>query len=161
MVLVVLPMGTPQLDSSWMQDYPGLSDKKNCRDWEPGFAIDNSKIRPKDEQYWTKYRGTPKAFVTLKAGQAMWGNRWGDVTSIRYANEPGEIERALLAKLPPEKMGMNFVALREQAFAATKVPVDFGELFLSFSFFLLIAAAVLTGLLFVFSLEQRNEEAGL
>ncbi len=156
-----------------------LSDKKNCRDWEPGFAMDNSKIRPKDEQYWTKYRGTPKAFVTLKAGQEMWGNRWGNVTSIRYlgrieqsAQRPGdftiddaptapELENALLGKLPPEKMGMNFVALREQAFAATKVPVDFGELFLYFSFFLLIAAAVLTGLLFVFSLEQRNEEAGL
>ncbi len=35
------------------------------------------------------------------------------------------------------------------------------QLFVSFSFFLIIAAAVLTGLLFVFSLEQRNAEAGL
>ena len=39
--------------------------------------------------------------------------------------------------------------------------VDFGQLFVSFSFFLIAAAAVLTGLLFVFSLEQRNAEAGL
>lgn len=183
-VAAILPMDTPELDSSWMPDFPGLSDKKNCRDWEPGFAMDNSKIRPKDEQYWTKYRGTPKAFVTLKAGQEMWGNRWGNVTSFRYPiltdglrKEPkppsadavslglfptgADLEKELLTKLPPEKMGMSFVPLREQAFAATKVPVDFGELFLYFSFFLLIAAAVLTGLLFVFSLEQRNEEAGL
>jgi ABC-type lipoprotein release transport system permease subunit len=183
-VAAILPMDTPELDSSWMPDFPGLSDKKNCRDWEPGFAMDNSKIRPKDEQYWTKYRGMPKAFVTLKAGQEMWGNRWGNVTSFRYViltdglrKEPkppsadavslglfptgADLEKELLTKLPPEKMGMNFVPLREQAFAATEVPVDFGELFLYFSFFLLIAAAVLTGLLFVFSLEQRNEEAGL
>lgn len=190
-VAAILPMDTKGLDSSWMPDFPGLSDKKNCRDWEPGFAMDNSKIRPKDEQYWTKYRGTPKAFVTLKAGQEMWGNRWGNVTSIRYAghagdrgeaaaaNEPGQstiqgdtwsdfggstrsqLEKSLLSNLPPEAMGMNFVPLREQAQAATEMPVNFGELFLYFSFFLLIAAAVLTGLLFVFSLEQRNEEAGL
>jgi putative ABC transport system permease protein len=190
-VASILPMNTAGLDSSWMPDFPGLSDKKNCRDWEPGFAMDNTKIRPKDEQYWTTFRGTPKAFVTLRAGQEMWGNRWGNTTSIRYLwnkdlvrdtegrfhveagnislegntrdldNVPSGLPAKILEQLPPEKMGMNFVPLREQAFAATKVPVDFGELFLYFSFFLLVAAAVLTGLLFVFSLEQRNEEAGL
>src|SRR4030095_11921996 len=57
-------------------------------------------------------------------------------------------------------LGFQFVPLREQALAATKAPVDFGELFVSFSFFLIVAAAVLTGLLFVFTLEQRNTEAG-
>ena len=56
---------------------------------------------------------------------------------------------------------MVFIPLGEQALAATNAPVPFGVLFLSFSCFLLAAAAALTGLLFVFSLEQRNEEAGL
>jgi ABC-type lipoprotein release transport system permease subunit len=159
----ILPMTEPQLDASWMPDFPGLSDKKNCRDWQPGFAMDTGRIRDQDEAYWQKYRGTPKAFVNLKVGQEMWGNRWGNVTAIRYPKTmlEGALSSELRAKLTPEMVGLSFVPLREQALAATKAPVDFGELFVSFSFFLIIAAAVLTGLLFVFSLEQRNAEAGL
>ncbi len=162
-VAAVLPMETPQLNRSWMPDFPGLSDKKNCRDWEPGFAMDSTKIRPKDEQYWQTYRGTPKAFITLRAGQGMWGNRWGNLTSIRFpaGTKPEQISAELLQKVTPAQMGLITLPLREQAFAATDVPVPFGQLFLGFSIFLLAAAAVLTGLLFVFSLEQRNEEAGL
>ena len=61
--------------------------------------------------------------MTLKAGQEMWGNRWGEVTGIRYYRgqgwqRPEMIAGELLAKLPPEKLGMSFVALREQALAA-------------------------------------------
>lgn len=162
-VRAILPMDTSGLDSSWMPDFPGLSDKQNCRDWKPGFDFDSTRMREKDQGYWEKYRGTPKAFVNIKVGKEMWSNRWGNVTAIRWpaSMKKTDIEKDLLAKLTPEKLGFQFVPLREQALAATNAPVDFGELFVSFSFFLIIAAAVLTGMLFVFSLEQRNAEAGL
>jgi len=159
----VLPMDEPQLNTSWMPEFPGLADKANCRDWKPGFDFDSTRMRSKDQDYWEKYKGTPKAFVTLKAGQEMWSNRWGNLTSIRWpaGTDRQALEKALLEKLTPEMLGFQFVPLREQALAATNAPVDFGELFVSFSFFLIMAAAVLTGMLFVFSLEQRNAEAGL
>ncbi len=162
-VLAVLPMNEPQLNDSWMPDFPGLKDAKNCRDWKPGFDIDMTKMRAKDNDYWQEFRGTPKAFVNLKTGQEMWGNRWGNTTALRWpaGTDRAEIEKALREKLTPEMLGFQFIPLREQALAATKAPVDFGELFVSFSAFLIAAAAVLTGLLFVFSLEQRNAEAGL
>ncbi|MEZ0258202.1 MAG: FtsX-like permease family protein [Chthoniobacter sp.] len=162
-VRAVLPMQTPGLDSSWMPEFPGLADKQNCRDWKPGFDFDSTRMREKDQGYWEKYRGTPKAFVTLKAGQEMWSNRWGNLTAIRWPADvhKADIEKDLLLNLTPEKLGFQFLPLRQQALAATNAPVDFGELFVSFSFFLIIAAAVLTGMLFVFSLEQRNAEAGL
>lgn len=162
-VRAILPMDAPGLDSSWMPDFPGLSDKQNCRDWKPGFDFDSTRMREKDQGYWEKYRGTPKAFVNIKVGKEMWSNRWGNVTAIRWpaSMKKADIEKDLLAKLTPEKLGFQFLPLREQALAATNAPVDFGELFVSFSFFLIIAAAVLTGMLFVFSLEQRNAEAGL
>jgi ABC-type lipoprotein release transport system permease subunit len=161
-VLAVLPMTEPQLNDSWMPDFPGLKDAKNCRDWKPGFAIDMTKMQAKDNDYWQEHKGTPKAFVNLRAGQEMWGNRWGNTTSLRWpaGTDRAEIEKALREKLTPEQLGFQFIPLREQALAATKAPVDFGELFVSFSFFLIAAAAVLTGLLFVFTLEQRNAEAG-
>jgi ABC-type lipoprotein release transport system permease subunit len=162
-VLAVIPMEEPQLNTSWMPDFPGLADKANCRDWKPGFDFDSTKMRDKDQAYWEKYRGTPKAFVNLKIGQEMWGNRWGNMTSIRWpaGTDMTALEKALLENITPEMLGFQFIPLREQALAATDAPVDFGELFVSFSFFLIIAAAVLTGMLFVFSLEQRNAEAGL
>jgi putative ABC transport system permease protein len=162
-VLAVLPMDEPQLNTSWMPDFPGLADKANCRDWKPGFDFDSTRMRDKDQAYWEKYRGTPKAFVNLSVGQELWGNRWGNVTAVRWpaGSDKAQIETALRENLTPEMLGFQFQSLREQALAATDAPVDFGELFVSFSFFLIIAAAVLTGMLFVFSLEQRNAEAGL
>jgi len=161
-IRAVLPMTEPQLNTSWMPDFPGMSDKDSCRDWEPGFDFDAKKIRDKDEEYWKQHRGTPKAFITLKSGQEMWGNRWGKVTSIRYpaGTAKEQIER-IGAFIDPAALGFKVIPLREQAFAATKAPVDFGQLFISFSFFLIIAAAVLTGLLFTFSVEQRSAQAGL
>ena len=162
-VLAVLPMSEPQLNDSWMPDFPGLADAANCREWKPGFDMDVGKIRDKDEAYWHEHRGTPKAFVNIVVGQAMWANRWGDLTSIRYpsGSDKSTVSSELRARLSPEQIGMNFLPLRHDAFAATRAPVDFGELFVSFSFFLIIAAAVLTALLFVFSIEQRQQQAGL
>jgi ABC-type antimicrobial peptide transport system permease subunit len=161
-IIQILPMSEPALNTSWMPDFPGLSDQENCRDWKPGFAIDNTKIRDKDEAYWKEYRGTPKAFVNLNIGQQMWGNRWGNVTSIRFGPSQlsGAISSVMRETLTPEKIGFQLQPLRSQALKATDAPIDFGQYFLYFSFFLIVAAAVLTGLLFVFTLEQRNVEAG-
>ncbi len=158
----ILEMSEPQLNASWMPDFPGLKDAENCRDWKPGFDFDATRMRDKDQDYWTKHRGTPKAFVTLKAGQEMWANRWGSLTSIRYpaGTKREQVER-IAAFIDPAALGFRVVNLREQALAATDAPVDFGELFVYFSFFLIAAAAVLTGLLFTFTIEQRAAEAGL
>ncbi len=164
----ILEMDTPQLQTdadgkdSWMPDFPNVPDKKSFGKWKPGFDFDATRVRKKDEAYWEKYRGTPKAFVTLKTGQELWGNRWGSLTSIRYpaGTKREQVER-IAAFIDPAALGFRTVNLREQALAATNAPVDFGELFVYFSFFLIAAAAVLTGLLFTFTIEQRAAEAGL
>jgi ABC-type lipoprotein release transport system permease subunit len=145
-------------DASWMPAYPGLVDAQNCRDWEPGIPIDNSKIRPKDEAYWKEYKGTPKGFVNLAVGQRLWNNRFGNVTAIRF---PGGVSGGLLAKLDPAALGLFFLPVRANALAASGQAMDFGQLFIGFSFFLIIAALLLMALLFVFNLEQRNNEVGL
>jgi ABC-type lipoprotein release transport system permease subunit len=158
----IIEMEEPQLDSSWMPDFPNVPDKDSFSKWKPGFPFDSKRIRKKDEEYWEKHRGTPKAFINLKVGQEMWGNRWGNLTSIRYpaGTKREQVER-IAAFIDPKALGFRVVNLREQALAATDAPVDFGQLFASFSFFLIAAAAVLTGLLFTFTIEQRAAEAGL
>ncbi len=168
----VVPMTGPTADPTLMPDFPGLTDAKNCRDWDTGLPINTDAIREKDEKYWDTYRGTPKAFVSLAAGQKMWANRFGNVTSIRYHLDPsapavqtneisGRIERSLLDHLDPAALGLQFQPVRSQALAAGAQGQDFGGLFLGFSFFLIVAALILMALLFVFGIEQRAEQVGV
>ncbi len=161
----ILPMEGAAIDSELMPVFPGLSDAENCRDWEPGIPVELKKIRDKDEEYWDLYRGTPKAFITLEAGQRIWSNRFGNLTALRYPLRSDfmtveAVERAIKRELDPASIGLFFLPVREQALAASSQAIDFGQLFLGLSFFLIAAALLLTGLLFVFGIEQRAEEVG-
>ncbi len=170
-VLGILPMEHYALDRDLMPDFPGITDAQNCRDWDAGVPIKTERVRDKDEQYWDKFRGTPKAFVTLAAGQRMWSNRFGNLTAVRYSAENGlgrtnapstaaRIGKQLLAALDPASVGLSFQPAREQALRASEQSQDFGQLFLGFSFFLIGAALMLMALLFQFAVEQRAPEIG-
>jgi len=161
-VKAIVPLENPYLDRDLMPDFPGLSGEQNCRDWHPGIPIDLDKIRDKDEEYWDNYQGTPKAFVTIKAAQRMWRNRFGDLTAVRFVGlEKREIEKQLIGELDPASFGFVFREVREEGLRASAESVDFGQLFLGLSFFIIIAALLLTGLLYVFNVEKRVEENGL
>ncbi len=156
----VVPISGARGDRTLMPDFPGLTDAANCRDWDTGFPINNAAIRDKDEKYWDDYRGTPKAFVNLAVGQKLWGNRFGKLTAVRWpASETNVVDR-FMQTLEPSKVGLRFEPVRAQALAASTQGQDFGELFLSFSFFLIVAALMLMTLLFGFSIEQRAVEMG-
>jgi len=168
----ILPMDGPSADPNLMPDYPGLADVNNCRDWKPGITIDLDKIRGNDEAYWDKYRGAPKAFVTLKAGQAMWANRYGNMTAVRcplsrqteenIAGKPaGSWAGKLLSAVDPASVGLFFQPVRQRGDKAGAESSYFGWLFLGLSMFLIVAAVVLTGLLFAFGAESRSEQVGM
>jgi putative ABC transport system permease protein len=150
------------VDAGLMPDFPGLTDAENCRDWDTGFPIDLDRIREKDNAYWETYKGTPKAFISLAAGKRLWGNRFGELTAIRFpdraadATFAGELQRSI----EPASLGLRFEPIREMALAASSESQDFGQLFLGFSFFLIVAALMLMGLLFRFGIEQRRGEIG-
>ena len=99
----------------------------------------------------------------------MWANRFGSLTAIRYevptntvASTVREIVyRNLLANLKPEDVGLRFEAVREQALKSAAQSQDFGQLFLGFSLFLVVAALLLMALLFQLGLEQRAAEVGI
>ncbi|MCB9891440.1 MAG: ABC transporter permease [Planctomycetes bacterium] len=149
-------------DRTLMPDFPGLSDSEHCRDWEPGIPIDMQRIRKKDEDYWDAHKGTPKAYVSLAAGRAMWGNRFGSLTAARVPRAQRDaFEVHLRERIDPASLGLQFVDVRERAFASANAATDFGGLFLGLSFFLILAALILTAMLFLFSVEQRQSEIGL
>lgn len=161
-IKAVAPMAAPYLDPSLMPRFPGLSGKSDCRDWDPGIPIDLDKIRDKDEQYWDDYRGAPKAFVTLEAARKMWRNRFGELTAVRYpgASET-DLRKKLLDALDPARMGFVFREVEKEGLLASRQSVDFAGLFMGLSFFIIIAALLLTGLLYLFNVEKRSQQTGL
>jgi len=157
----VLPM---QLDPELMPEFPGLSKVDNCRDWDRGIPIDLSKIRKRDEDYWERYRGTPKAFITLAAGQKLWANRFGSLTAVRYPlvdNSAQAIAGKLTGSIDPASAGLFFQPVRQRGLEAANKATDFSQLFLGLSIFLIAAALILMGLIFVFGVESRSEQIGM
>lgn len=166
-VRAIVPLKGIYADRTLMPEYPGIAKAERTQDWDTGFPM-VYKIREKDEAYWHRYRGTPKAFITLHAGQTMWSSRFGTLTAIRYEVPTNSFPQTyrtlayknLLANLNPADLGFRFQPVREQALAAADQSQDFGQLFIGFSIFLVVAALLLMALLFQFSLEQRRAEVG-
>lgn len=150
-------------DRSWTPEFPGIFDVDGLDDWEPGIPIDRDRIRDKDDVYWDQYKATPKAFVSLEAARSMWANRFGDSTAIRFRSPVpvAQLPDALRETITLGDLGMATRDLAGEAAAAVAGSFDFGSLFASMSFFLIIAALVLAGLVFVFGIEQRATQIGL
>ena len=146
-------------------EFPGISETEDLADWDPPFPIDLARVRDKDEAYWDEHRTTPKAFIRLARGQRLWPVQQGTLTSIRLESEqPGkdvsDIEAGLRARLNPLDMGFSVIPARVEGVAASRGATDFGEYFVYFSYFLVVAALLLTGLFFKLGVEQRLREIG-
>lgn len=147
----------------------GITDVKTLDQWDEPFPMDNARITDRDHAYWNQYRATPKAFVSLATAQKLWRSRYGKLTSVRIQRLPGaqggQIERLagklLLDSLPLERLGMAFVPVKALGLQAAGGTTDFGGLFIGFSFFLIISAAILVRLLFKLGIERRASEVGL
>ena len=160
----ILPITDPRMTKAWTPDFPGVSDVDNCRDWNTGMPMDTKAIRDKDEKYWQDHRGTPKAFMELAKGQELWGNRFGKLTGIRFADsgqDEAQLKQEIASILKLSDIGLTVRDFKADADAAAKGSVDFGGLFVGLSLFLIAAALVFAALLFVFMIERRASQVGL
>jgi len=155
----ILPMSHPVWSPEMMPDFPGL-DQENCRDWEAGFPIDYDRIRDKDEAYWDIYRGTSKAIVSPESGREMWANRFGSATAVDIDLPPDRSEKVLNRRLNPRDTGLVFRPVREQALQSAQQSTDFSQLFIGLSFFIIVAALILTAMLYGLNAERRRRETG-
>lgn len=157
----VAPLAGAAADPSLMPEFPGLAEARSCTDWEPGVPVELDQLDDRDQAYWDEHRGTPKGFVTLARARAMWANRFGTLTAVRAPADAAPLLRdGLLRRLPPAELGLFFQDLRGPALASGAPATDFGALYLGLSFFLIVAALLLTVLLFVFGVERRAGEVG-
>jgi putative ABC transport system permease protein len=157
----ILPMSGIAVDRDLTPEYPGITESQTIADWDPPFPVDLRKVRPRDEEYWKKYKTAPKAFVSLETGQRLWGSRFGKVTSMRVeGTDAAAFALKLRALIDPQTLGMAIVEPRGQALKQAAGSTDFGEYFTYFSFFLVVSALLLTGLFFQLGIGQRLREIG-
>lgn len=168
-VACIIPIKGLAADRDLVPDYPGITESETLGGWDPPFPIDLKRIRPQDEDYWKKYRTTPKGFIPLTVGQELWQTRFGKLTSIRVPRAPGRtladtqlvFDQTLRKTLDPLQSGFAILPVRAQGLEASRGATNFGEYFLYFSFFLVISALLLTALFFKLGVEQRLREIGL
>jgi ABC-type lipoprotein release transport system permease subunit len=182
-------------DRGLVPEVPGITNVKSFDDWEAPFPM--QKVTPRDDEYWTKYRATPKAFLTLATARQLFQNRYGDATSLRIALpatkeaadaeatgdatkagsggpaggvdgvggvvSPGErrLREELRQSLDPLRFGLRFQPVKAEGLRAAAGTTDFGGLFLGFSLFLILAAAILISLLFRLGLDSRGRQVGV
>lgn len=157
-----LPMTSA--DRTLTPTFPGIEEAKDIAAWDPPFPVDLSVIRPKDEDYWDQYGPAPKAFVSLATAQRLWGTRFGELTALRFEGASG-IEQTLRREVPKQAdlaaFGLVFHPVKEQGLKAAQGSTDFAGLFVAFSFFLILSAVLLVGLLFSLAVERRAGELGM
>jgi putative ABC transport system permease protein len=165
----IVPIAGAAADRDLAPVYPGITGAKALGDWDPPFPLDLARVRRTDEDYWDRYRTTPKAFIPLDAGRRLWSSRFGDRTSVRVAPSSGaplpearaRYAARLRAGMDPLAFGLTTRDVRADGLAASRGATDFGEYFTYFSFFLVLSALILAALFFRLGVEQRAREVGL
>ncbi|MBL8815147.1 MAG: ABC transporter permease [Planctomyces sp.] len=151
----------------------GVTNVASFSDWDQPFEMEMDRITARDDEYWEQHRATPKAFVSAETAQRLWQSRFGKYTSIRIAS-PGvalpeerlldlseRLEFEIQSTLKPERLGFYYRPVRAEGLQASVGANDFTQLFLAFSFFLILSAIVLAVLMYRLGIQQRVAQIGL
>jgi putative ABC transport system permease protein len=156
----ILPDDHSLSDPSLMPDFPGISGSTTCSGWDAGIPILMERIRDKDEEYWNRYRGTPKAFISYQTGKRLWGNNFGPVTALRFpeAFKTDTIISILTGSLDPLKTGFVFTDTGKKSDRAAGEGVNFSTLFLSLAVFIIVSCIILLSLAVSMFFDTRKEQ---
>ena len=145
-VRAVEPLSAFIGDSLLTADFPGLTNVERCSDWDSDLPIKMDHIHKRDEDFWYKYRQTPKAIVAYDAVRADWSNSFGTATALRIGNTPTPITQHL-----SPMVGM-FLA---------NSGTDFSSLFMALGFFIILSAILLMQNPLMEMYAQRKDELQL
>lgn len=87
-LVAVVPVEGMAADAHLMPEYEGLTDAVTLGSWKPPFPVDMGRITERDDEYWERYKTTPKAFVSMAVAQKMWGEAFG-LTSLEITPPQG------------------------------------------------------------------------
>ena len=152
----IVPLEDLQADNSLKAEFPGLSNVERCTDWNSDLPINMSLITDEDEDYWNKYKNTPKAIVPYSALAPRWANAYGSATALHIDSSANRLN-----DLEYEMFDIQLIYPRETGIIAAKSGVDFSSLFLSLGFFIIISATMLMIVPLSEMLFRRRDEIGL
>lgn len=161
----------------------GITDVESLSEWDQPFDMNLDVVTPRDDDFWDKYRATPKMFLPLESARVMWPSRYGTFTSVRFGSPEWQADTieiplrdvgktkvaarhklladAILQQVNPTELGLAFQPVKAIGLMAANGSTDFSGLFFGFSLFLIVAAMILIGLLFRLGIEQRVRDLGL
>jgi ABC-type antimicrobial peptide transport system permease subunit len=147
-------------DPSLMPEFPGIAGSSSCSEWDAGVPVNMKLIRKKDEAYWNSFKGTPKAFIGYEKGKELWGSNFGPATAIRFPESFSEydIKNSLKGSFNPERTGFSISDVRSEAIKAAREGVDFGTLFLSLGFFIILSCIILLALSVSVFFDSRKDQ---
>jgi hypothetical protein len=151
-------------DRTLVPEFEGVTDARTVGSWDPprDFDFHSERIRPKDEEYWDRHGPAPKAFVGIEAARELWGTVYGALTSLRFDGVGEEkLRDSLVREIPLSSVGLVWRPIRQEQLAQATSTTDFGQLFIGFSFFLIVSAALLVVLVMRLSVEQRTRQIGV
>ena len=157
-VSMIVPLAELVADKTLSAEFPGLSDVENCTDWDSDLPIDMDLITKEDEDYWDKYRSTPKMIVPYSAVSEDWSNTYGSATAIRIEQPVGSVD---LTGLDASMFGLQVIHPREAGLNAATGGVDFSSLFLSLGFFIILSSVLLMLIPLSEMISQRRNELKL
>ena len=149
----------PYADPSLMPDFPGIAGSATCSAWDAGVPLLMDRIRDKDEEYWNKFRGTPKAFINYKTGKKLWGSNFGPATALRFPPEedPESIIKRLSGSFDPANTGFTISDIRKRSSDASGGGTDFSSLFLGLSMFIILSCLILLSMAVSMFFDSRRE----
>ena len=161
--------GTPAADRKLTPEMEGITDADTFGDWKQPFPMKLDEVTDRDEEYWEKYKATPKAFVALETAQKLWNSRYGSLTSLRVT-PPADTSPAAASQpfgneffkqVDVFKMGLTVQPIKLLGLMAASGTTDFSGLFIGFSFFIILSAIILIRLLFKLGIDRRVSAIGL
>lgn len=136
-VAKVVPIADLQNDKTLIADFPGLSNVESCTDWNSDLPINMNLITVEDEEYWEKYKNTPKVIVPYAMLASRWINAFGSATALQT------LDTNRLKDFTYEMFDIQLINPRKAGITAAQSGVDFSSLFLSLGFFIIISAVML------------------
>lgn len=174
-VLGILAEDAVTVDRHLVPSVKGITDVESFSDWDQPFEMDIKRVTPRDDDYWARFKAAPKCFVALNTAEELWRSRYGQYTSIRIATTTGseQITEAQLSsvvdrlsfeiprQVTPAELGLSLQSIRADGLRAAMGANDFTQLFVGFSFFLILSAIILASLMFKLGIQRRVAQVGL
>lgn len=171
----IVKLSGKTIDPYLMPNFPGLEGKLDCVNWDPPFPVNISLITKADRDFWFKYQGTPKAYISLDQAQALWENNLGSLTIVKLnitttngsthsQNLEGlrtELGTYLDTILGHSDAGLVIDKVKSDALATSSGMAIFPMMFLAFSSAIIFAGMALIVTIFLILAESRKFNFGL